>query len=100
MNLSILNEEASTLDNSLAQIIEKLNELMGSVWNYVILALATGIVLWGAYVGIRIVLANKREEKINARDMIKNLIIGIIVIFVVAMGAPLLIKGLMSWVGI
>ena len=100
MNLSILNEEASTLDNSLAQIIEKLNELMGSVWKYVILALATGIVLWGAYVGIRIVLANKREEKINARDMIKNLIIGIIVIFVVAMGAPLLIKGLMSWVGI
>ena len=100
MNFNILNEEASTLDSSLAQIIEKLNELMGSVWNYVILALAAGIVLWGVYVGIKIVLANRREEKINARDMLKNLIIGIIVIFVIAMGAPLLIKGLMSWVGI
>lgn len=100
MNFNILNEEASTLDSSLAQIIEKLNELMGSVWNYVILALAAGIVLWGVYVGIKIVLANRREEKINARDMLKNLIIGIVVIFVIAMGAPLLIKGLMSWVGI
>ena len=100
MNFNILNEEASTLDSSLAQIIEKLNELMGSVWNYVILALGAGIVLWGVYVGIKIVLANRREEKINARDMLKNLIIGIIVIFVIAMGAPLLIKGLMSWVGI
>ncbi len=100
MNFNILNEESTTLDNSLSQIIEKLNELMGSVWNYVILALAAGIVLWGVYVGIKIVLANRKEEKINARDMLKNLIIGIVVIFVVAMGAPLLIKGLMSWVGI
>lgn len=100
MNFNILNEESTTLDNSLSQIIEKLNELMGSVWNYVILALTAGIVLWGVYVGIKIVLANRKEEKINARDMLKNLIIGIVVIFVVAMGAPLLIKGLMSWVGI
>ena len=100
MNFNILNEESTTLDNSLSQIIEKLNELMGSLWNYVILALAAGIVLWGVYVGIKIVLANRKEEKINARDMLKNLIIGIVVIFVVAMGAPLLIKGLMSWVGI
>ena len=30
--------------------------------------------------------------------MIKNLIIGIIIIFVVAMGAPLLINGLSAWV--
>jgi hypothetical protein len=100
MRYNILTEETSGLDNSLAQIIEKLNELMESAWNYVILALAAGIVLWGVYVGVKIVLANRKEEKINARDMLKNLIIGIIVIFVVAMGAPLLIKGLMSWVGI
>ena len=44
-------------------------------------------------------IAHKNEEKINARDMVKNLIIGIIIIFVVAMGAPLLINGLSAWVG-
>ena len=31
--------------------------------------------------------------------MVKNLIIGIIIIFVLAMGAPLLINGLSAWVG-
>ena len=65
-----------------------------------VLALAAVVVVWGAYVGIKIAIAHKNEEKINARDMIKNLIIGIIIIFVVAMGAPLLIEGLGAWVGI
>ena len=32
--------------------------------------------------------------------MIKNLIIGIVIMFVIAMGAPLLIEGLGAWVGI
>lgn len=55
--------------------------------------------VWGAYIGIKIAIAHRNEEKINARDMIKNLIIGIVIIFVVAMGAPLLINGLSAWVG-
>ena len=57
------------------------------------------VVVWGAYIGIKIAIAHRNEEKINARDMIKNLVIGIVIIFVVAMGAPLLINGLSAWVG-
>lgn len=91
---------ATTLDGSLAQIVEKLNVLMNSFWKYIVLALAAVIVVWGAYIGIKIAIAHKNEEKINARDMVKNLIIGIVIIFVVAMGAPLLIDGLSAWVGI
>ena len=91
---------AATLDGNLAQIVEKLNGLMDSFWIYIVLALAAVVVVWGAYVGIRIAIANKNEEKINAREMVKNLIIGIVIIFVVAMGAPLLIEGLGAWVGI
>ena len=64
-----------------------------------VMALAAVVVVWGAFVGIKIAIAHKNEEKINARDMVKNLIIGIIIIFVVAMGAPLLINGLSAWVG-
>ena len=88
-----------TLNGSLAQIVEKLSVLMDSFWIYIVLALAAVVVVWGAYVGIRIAIAHKNEEKINARDMVKNLIIGIVIIFVVAMGAPLLIEGLSAWVG-
>ena len=90
---------ATTLNENLAEIVEKLQSLMDSFWIYIVMALAAVVVIWGAYVGIKIAIAHKNEEKINARDMVKNLIIGIIIIFVVAMGAPLLINGLSAWVG-
>lgn len=86
------------LNGSLAQIVEKLEGLMDSFWLYIVIALAAVVVIWGAYIGIKIAIAHRNEEKINARDMVKNLIIGIVIIFVVAMGAPLLINGLSAWV--
>ena len=90
---------ADTLDGNLKDIVDKLGSLIDSFWIYIVLALAAVVVIWGVYVGIKIAIAHKNEEKINARDMVKNLIIGIVIIFVVAMGAPLLIKGLGAWVG-
>ena len=89
----------ASLNENLQEIINKLSELMDSFWIYIVMALAAVVVIWGAYVGIRIAVAHRNEEKINARDMVKNLIIGIVIIFVVAMGAPLLINGLSAWVG-
>ena len=97
--MNLLAETATTLDGNLASIVEKLQSLMDSFWVYIVMALAAVVVIWGAYIGIKIAIAHRNEEKINARDMIKNLIIGIIIIFVVAMGAPLLINGLSAWVG-
>ena len=90
---------ATTLNESLGNIIVKIQELMNSFWIYIVIALAAVVVVWGAYVGIKIAIAHKNEDKINSRDMIKNLIIGIIIIFVVAMGAPLLINCLAAWLG-
>ena len=90
---------AASLNENLQEIINKLSDLMDSFWIYIVMALAAVVVIWGAYVGIRIAVAHRNEEKINARDMVKNLIIGIVIIFVVAMGAPLLINGLSAWVG-
>lgn len=72
--------------------------ISGTYLFLLVIALAAVVVVWGAYIGIKIAIAHRNEEKINARDMIKNLIIGIIIIFVVAMGAPLLINGLSAWV--
>ena len=97
MNNNLLTE--TTLNGSLNQIVTSLKTLMDSFWVYIVIALAAVVVIWGAYIGIKIAIAHKNEEKINARDMVKNLIIGIIIIFVVAMGAPLLINGLSAWVG-
>ena len=91
---------AATLNESLGGIVTKLSELMDSFWIYIVLAMAAVVVVWGAYIGIKIAIANRNEEKINARDMVKSLIIGIIIMFVIAMGAPLLIEGLSAWVGV
>lgn len=97
MNFNLLTETG--LDSNLAEIVAKLQSLMDSFWLYIVIALAAVVVIWGAYIGIKIAIAHRNEEKINARDMIKNLVIGIVIIFVVAMGAPLLINGLSAWVG-
>ncbi len=96
-NINLLAADEG-LNGSLAQIVEKLKSLMDSFWLYIVIALAAVVVIWGAYIGIKIAIAHRNEEKINARDMVKNLIIGIVIIFVVAMGAPLLINGLSAWV--
>ena len=90
---------ATTLNDSLQGIVTKLNELMDSFWIYIVLAMAAVVVVWGAYVGIKIAIAHRNEDKINSRDMVKSLIIGIVIMFVIAMGAPLLIEGLGAWVG-
>ena len=97
MNFNLLTETG--LDSNLAEIVAKLQSLIDSFWIYIVIALAAVVVIWGAYIGIKIAIAHRNEEKINARDMIKNLVIGIVIIFVVAMGAPLLINGLSAWVG-
>lgn len=84
-------------ENSFRKIIDKIVELVDSVWVYVVLAFASIVVVWGAFIGIKIVIAKKNEEKIDARGMVKNLIIGIVVMFVIAVCCPLLINGLSSW---
>ena len=90
---------ADTLNGNLQEIVTKLNDLMNSFWIYIVLALGAVVVVWGAYVGIKIAVAHRNEEKINARGMVKSLIIGVIMMFGIAVGAPLLIKCLSACVG-
>lgn len=54
---------ATTLDDSLQGIVTKLQSLMDSFWIYIVMALAAVVVIWGAYVGIKIAIAHKNEEK-------------------------------------
>ena len=89
---------ATTLNENLAEIVGKLQTLMDSFWIYIVMALAGVVVVWGAFVGIKIAIAHKNEEKINALYMVRDIISGIIIIFVVGMGEPLLINGLSAWV--
>lgn len=90
---------AASLNENLQGIVTKLSELMDSFWIYIVLAMAAVVVVWGAIIGIKVAIAHKNEDKINARGMVKSLVIGIIIMFVIAMAAPLLINGLAAWIG-
>ena len=68
MNSNLLTE--TTLNGSLEGIVTNLKTLMDSFWIYIVIALAAVVVVWGAYVGIKIAIAHKNEDKINARDMV------------------------------
>ena len=57
---------AATLNENLQGIITKLNELMNSFWIYIVLAMAAAVVVWGAYIGIKVAIAHRNEDKINA----------------------------------
>ena len=85
------------METSFKQIIVKLSELVDSFWIYIVIGCTSVVVIWGAYIGIKIAVARRREEQIDARGMVKNLIIGIVIAAVIAVGTPLLINGLSSW---
>lgn len=96
--IEMLGHRLDTKEN-FDTILSKINELVDSIWIYLVIGLGSVVVIWGAYIGIKIVVAKKKEEKIDSRALVKRLIIGIIICFVLAVGLPLLIKGLASWVG-
>ena len=85
------------METSFKQIIVKLSELVDSFWVYIVIGCTSVVVIWGAYIGIKVAVARRREEQIDARGMVKNLIIGIVIVAFIAVGAPLLINGLSSW---
>ena len=44
-------------------------------------------------------VAERNEQKVEARDLIKQLLIGILIIVAITVGGPLIVKGLSAWMG-
>ena len=95
--VSMINDRI-TMESSFSTIVDRIAELVNSFWIYIVMAMGAVVVVWGAYIGIRISVANRREEQINSRAMVKGLVIGIIIMAVIAMACPLLINGLAHFV--
>lgn len=88
-----------TVRSTFGKIADKIVELVDSVWIYLVIGCSAVVVIWGAYIGIRLAVAKKSEQKVDSRSMVKRLVIGIVVIFVLAGALPLLVKGLALWIG-
>lgn len=95
--LAVMIGQKVEMEDSFRQIVKNIETLVDSFWGYIILACVAVVGVWGAYIGVRVIVANRKEEKIDARGMLKSLLIGIIIIFSVAAFAPLLLKGLSAW---
>lgn len=93
-----LADQKVKMESSFNSIVVRLSELVNSFWIYIVMVLGSAVVVWGAVIGVKIAIAKRKEEKIDSRAMLKNLIIGIIVMAGVAAFIPLLIKGLAAWV--
>ena len=88
-----LNDEIN-IRSTFGKIVDKIAELVNSVWIYLVIGCSAVVVVWGAYIGIRIAVAHNNEQKADSKGMLKNLAIGISVMFIIAVALPLLIKGL------
>ena len=87
------------LKQPLGEFAERMSALIDSFWWLFLTLAAVLIVAWGAYVGIKYVIAQRNEQKVEARDLIKQLLIGILIIVAITVGGPLIVKGLSSWMG-
>ena len=97
--VSNLLEQTKSMKSNFGGIVNKISELVDSVWIYLIMSCLAVVVIWGAYIGIRIAVATKSEQKTDVKAMVKNLVVGIGIMFVLSGALPLLIKGLDFWVG-
>ena len=88
-----------TVRSTFGGITDKISELVDSVWLYLVIGCSAVVVIWGAYIGIKIAVAKKSEQKTDVKGMVKNLVVGIVIMFVLAGALPLLIKGLNFWMG-
>lgn len=88
------------MNESFQEIITRLETLITDFWGLAVSILAAVVIIWCVYVAVRLIVAHRNEERIDSKRMIKNLIIGVVIMFVLAVGVPLLIEGLSSWSGI
>ena len=88
------------MNENFQEIITRVETLVTDFWGLAVGLLAAVVVIWCVYVGVRLIVAHRNEERIDSKRMVKNLIVGIIIMFILVVGVPLLIEGLSTWAGI
>ena len=99
LSLAVVRQREMATEESLAAITDNIKGLASSVWIYSVIAFSSVAVIWGAYIGIRLIIAKKTEQKADAKGMLKRYGIGIGIAFILAVILPLIINGLAGWSG-
>lgn len=88
---------ADDLNTNLNTILNQIKNLIGEFKSFIIGILIAAVVVWCIYVAVRLIIAHRNEERVDAKRLIKNLILGVVIMFVLIYGVPLLIEGLQAW---
>lgn len=102
--LSILSSLAETTAPDTAPDMGELQDaivkLINGMWAPCVAIASALAVAWGLYLGIKYWLsAGDEQKKKSAKSSIISFVVGIVVIFVVAVGAPIAIASLTQWAG-
>lgn len=86
--------ETKVIDRNSEEVVGEFKEIIKNQHTYLIVILIITSGLWSVYMGIKLILAVKSEEKQLAKKRIFNYVIGLIIIFIIIMICPFIIKGI------
>ena len=91
--LSFLAAGEQDLKNFETQI----KNLISTVYPYVLSIVGALVVLWAVFIGVKYWQAGNQEKQREAKQYLLNFIIGVVIIFVLAVGVTALIGWLGDW---
>ncbi|MDR3186108.1 MAG: hypothetical protein LBU04_04805 [Christensenellaceae bacterium] len=95
--LFILASSLQYDDGTLENFKLKLTNLLKEFAPYIIGVVSAFVLLWAIFIGIKWWQAGNQDKQREAKEYLKNFIIGIILIFVIGAGAVALISFLGNW---
>ena len=78
-------------------IKSKLDSLISDVVPWVFGIIASLVIVWIIYIGIKYIMATSADKRKEAKEIIKQFVIGLIVLFVIAAISGSVIGGLYYW---
>ena len=89
-------EKQEKINDNFDIIFDYVTEVLNIYFPYIISILIVTSSTWSIFMGIKIIVAKKNDEKEKAYKMIKNYIIGLIAIFILLGAFPYIIKLIIS----
>ena len=88
------DEYVEYVGNQYVMVSEYVDGLFDEYTPYMLMVFLATSGVWSIAMGIAIILAYRSEDKIKAKKMVKNYVIGLITIFIILVACPYLIKGI------
>lgn len=99
MMMYLIAADAAGAEGQLNTFGDKFSALIQVALPWALGILAALIGLWAIYIGLKFASAKKAEQKVEAKEYVRNFFIGLLLIFIVAVLGTTLISALASWAG-